>query len=267
MTIQHVFDRLKANEEMALIAYQTAGYPSLADSIKNIRLLAENGADIIELGIPFSDPIADGPTIQASSQAALEKGISFRRILEAVSEVETEAPLVAMSYLNPLLSYGKERIFADMKSAGFSGMIIPDLPLEESGGWKKNAEENGVDLIFLATPTTSDERLRGLVEASKGFVYCVSLTGITGARTDLPPHLSEFISKVKSLTDKPAAVGFGISTSDHVRQLKGMADGVIVGSRIVKAIGNGEDVGKLVRGLKEACAGSVESLDRRILES
>ncbi|MBN2104717.1 tryptophan synthase subunit alpha [bacterium] len=253
MTIRKTFARLRSAHEMALIAYETAGFPSLTDSISNIRLLADNGADIIELGIPFSDPIADGPTIQASSHVALEKGISLEQILEIVSHVETETPLVAMSYLNPLLSYGQNHLFEDMKSSGFSGLIIPDLPLEESGDWQRKARENGIDLIFLVTPTTSAERLTALVKASEGFIYCVSLTGITGARTALPPHLSEFIKKVKSLTDKPAAVGFGISTPDHVRQLKGIADGVIVGSRIVRAMKNREDVGALVRGLKEAC--------------
>ena len=256
MTIRKTFARLKSAREMALIAYETAGFPSLHDSISNIRLLADSGADIIELGIPFSDPIADGPTIQVSSQVALENGVSFIQILEAVSRVDSETPLVAMSYLNPLLSYGKGRLFKDMKSAGFSGMIIPDLPLEEAGDWKRMAQEAGIDLIFLVTPTTSKERLKGLVEASEGFIYCVSLTGITGTRTALPPHLSEFLVSVKSLTDKPAAVGFGISTPEHVRQLKGIADGVIIGSRIVKAMENGEDVGKLVRGLKDACIGS-----------
>ena len=253
MTIRETFERLKEKQEMALIAYHTAGFPSLEASMDNIRLLADSGADIVELGIPFSDPIADGPTIQASSQAALEKGVSFRQILDAVAKVQVETPLVVMSYLNPLLAYGRDRLFSDMKSAGLSGVIIPDLPLEESADWKKEASGNGIDLIFLVTPTTSDERLRGMVEATGGFVYCVSLTGITGARTDLPPHLSEFITHVQTLTDKPAAVGFGISTPEHVKQLKGTADGVIVGSRIVKAIMDGEDVGQLVRELKKAC--------------
>jgi tryptophan synthase alpha chain len=259
MTIRETFEQLKSKNEMALIAYQTAGHPDLETSMKNIQVLAENGADIIELGIPFSDPIADGPTIQVSSQAALENGVTLTQIIEAVSKIEYNVPLVAMSYLNPLMAYGKERLFRDMKEAGFSGVIIPDLPLEETGdrrqetGWAEAAADAGIDLIFLVTPTTSEERLQGLVEASQGFVYCVSLTGITGVRTELPPHLSEFIGKVKSLTDKPAAVGFGISTPEHVQQLKSIADGVIVGSRIVKAITNGEDVGALVRSLKEAC--------------
>lgn len=257
MTIHETFKQLKTRDEMALVAYLTGGFPTLDASMNYIQVLSENGADIIEIGIPFSDPIADGLTIQASSQAALEKGISFKKILEAVSKINIETPLVAMSYINPLLAYGQDRVFTDMKTAGFSGVIIPDLPLEESGGsaesWIKNAKTHGIDLIFLVTPTTSEARLQALVNASEGFIYCVSLTGITGERKTLPEHLSEFIGKVKSFTDKPACVGFGISTPAHVRQIKGMADGVIVGSRIVKAIANGEDVGALVRGLKGEC--------------
>lgn len=257
MTIRETFNRLKSCHEMALIAYQTGGFPSIDASMENIKILTDNGADIIEIGIPFSDPIADGPTIQASSQAALENSVTFKKILDAVSKMKTEAPLVAMSYLNPLLSYGQDRVFADMKEAGFSGVIIPDLPLEESVGsadsWRQSAKSHGIDLIFLVTPTTSETRMKLLVDASEGFVYCVSLAGITGERTVLPEHLSKFINKVKSFTNKPACVGFGISTPEHVRQIKGMADGVIIGSRIVKAMANGEDVGELVKELKEAC--------------
>ena len=252
MKLKETFERLLAKNEMALVTYHTAGFPSLKESVSNIRRLSENGADIIEIGIPFSDPIADGPTIQMSSQAALGKGVSLTRILEAVSGVDTETPLVAMSYLNPLLAYGSKRLFASMKSAGFTGLIIPDLPLEESGSWMREAGTHDIDLIFLVTPTTSDERMKRLTEASRGFIYCVSLTGITGARSELPPHLAEFIGRVKSCSDKPAAVGFGISTPAHIRRLKGIADGVIIGSRIVKAMAEGENVEKLVRELKEA---------------
>jgi tryptophan synthase alpha chain len=252
MNLRQTFGRLRARDEMALIAYHTAGYPSLRESVKNIGRLSENGADIIEIGIPFSDPIADGPTIQKSSQAALEQGVTLPQILEAVSGFKPEIPLVAMSYLNPLLAFGRESLFQSMKSAGFAGLIIPDLPLEESESWTREADAHEIDLIFLITPTTSDERMKRLAEASRGFIYCVSLTGITGTRSELPPHLTEFLAKVKSCSNKPAAVGFGISTPAHVRQLKGSADGVIVGSRIVKAMADGEDVGKLVRELKGA---------------
>ncbi len=262
MTIRETFEQLKAQNEMALIAYQTAGHPSLEASMNMIRILSDNGADIIELGIPFSDPIADGPTIQASSQAALDNGITLTRILEAVSKLDASVPLVAMSYLNPLIAYGRERLFTDMKQAGFSGLIIPDLPIEESAGqderhhadsWKEAASAAGIDLIFLVTPTTSEARLKQIVTATEGFIYCVSLTGITGTRMELPPSLSGFLQKIKSISTKPAAVGFGISTPDHIRGLKGLADGVIVGSRIVQSIADGEDTGKLIRSLKEAC--------------
>ena len=252
MNIREQFDHLKSKNEMALIVYHTAGFPSLNGSMQHIKLFEENGADLIEIGIPFSDPIADGPTIQHASQIALQNGTTLKKIIASVAKIDVKIPLVIMSYLNPLLAYGSEKLFQDMSRAGLSGIIIPDLPVEESEEWISLSKLYGIDLIFLVAPTTSDERIRLITERSEGFVYCVSLTGTTGARDGLAPGLFKFVEKVKNVADKPVAVGFGFSTPDHIRILQHRVDGVIVGSRIVDAIAKGEDVAGLIRALKSA---------------
>ncbi len=252
MNIREQFDHLKSKNEMALIVYHTAGFPSLNDSMQHIKLFEKNGADIVEIGIPFSDPIADGPTIQHAAQVALQNGVTLKKIITSIAKIDVKIPLVIMSYLNPLLAYGPETLFQDMSHAGLSGIIIPDLPIEESEEWISFSELYGIDLIFLVAPTTSDERIRLITERSEGFVYCVSLTGTTGARKGLAPGLFRFLEKVKNVTDKAVAIGFGFSTPEQIRKLWHHADGVIVGSRIVDAIAKGEDVAGLIRSLKSA---------------
>lgn len=252
MKIQEQFDRLKSKNEMALIVYHTAGFPTLDDSMKNIKLFETNGADIIEIGIPFSDPIADGPTIQHASHIALQNGVTLKKIIASVAQINVQIPLVMMSYLNPLLAYGSERLFQDMSRSGFSGLIVPDLPAEESEEWVTLSQSHGIDLIFLVTPTTSEERIRLITDRSEGFVYCVSLTGITGVRDGLPPGLFNFIKGVQKTTNKPVAVGFGFSTPEQIRMLQHQVEGVIVGSRIVDAIDKKEDVAGLIQQLKSA---------------
>lgn len=238
---------------MALIAYITGGFPTLADLPHQIQTLVKNGVDIIEIGIPFSDPVADGPTIQASSQAALQNGASLSKILHNLARVDVPIPLVIMSYLNPLLAYGREKLVRDAKNAGVSAVIIPDLPVEAAGEWRNILTTHDLDLIFLVAPTSSEERLQRIVTTSTGFVYCVRLTGTTGGRTDdLSTELFEWLDHIRKMTDTPLAVGFGISGPEQVKPLSGHADGVIVGSRIIKAIENDEDVGTLVRELKNA---------------
>lgn len=252
MKIQERFDQVKTKNEMALIVYHTAGFPTLDASVENIKLFEANGADIIEIGIPFSDPIADGPTIQHASHIALQNGVTLKAIIGSIAQLDVQIPLVMMSYLNPLIAYGPESLFKDMDHAGFSGMIIPDLPVEESEEWIALSKKNGIDLIFLVTPTTSEERIRLITNRSEGFIYCVSLTGITGARDGLPSGLFDFIENVKKVTDKPVAVGFGFSTSEQVDMLQHRVDGVIVGSRVVDAIEKKEDVAGLIKQLKRA---------------
>ena len=240
MTLRETFDRLRRRDELAFMPYQTAGFPTLGESLKNLQLLAQHGADLLELGIPFSDPMADGPTIQHSSQVALENGVRLRDVLAALQPIELPCPLVMMSYLNPLLAYGRERLLADMQAARVTGLIVPDLALEEAEAWHSAARPHGVSLVFLLAPTSTDARIARIAELTDGFIYAVSLTGTTGARDALHAGLPRFLDRIRAITDKPIVVGFGISTPEHVRALHGQADGVVVASRIIDAIRRGE---------------------------
>jgi tryptophan synthase alpha chain len=252
MNIEEKFNSLKNNNEAALIIYLTAGFPTLKESIENLQIISDSGADIIEIGVPFSDPIADGPTIQMSSQIALQNGINLKNIIHAIKEVDIETPLVVMSYLNPLRAYGKHTLFSDFKEAGISGIIIPDLPVEESYEWIELSKANKIDLIFLVAPTTSENRIQMITDQSNGFIYCVSVTGITGVRKELTAGLPDFVKRVKSKTRKPVAVGFGISNSDQIQELSRNVDGVIVGSRIIEAIRQKENLNDIVTEMKQA---------------
>lgn len=260
--IQSMFSDLKKRGETALIPFITAGDPDVETSEALVVEMAENGADLIELGLPFSDPLADGPTIQAASQRALAAGMNTKKFFDLVKRIRKrcQTPLVLMGYYNPIYKYGLERFAADAAKAGIDGTIIPDLPLEESGPWMKAAKKAGLANIFLIAPNTPPERIEKIGKASQGFLYYVSVTGITGARSDLPPQLSKGLKTAKRLVDIPLAVGFGISRPEQVAMLSKFADGIIVGSAIVKIVekyGNNtqkavERVGAFVKGLKEA---------------
>jgi len=252
MTLDETFAALRSRSEMALIPYLTAGFPSLDASIENVGVLAASGADIIEIGIPFSDPVADGPTIQYASHTALENGFRLETLLDALEGITVNRPLVAMSYLNPLMAMERDKLFARLKASHITGLIVPDLPVEEADGWVDRCREHAISLVFLAAPTSGVDRLKRIVEQSEGFVYYVSLTGITGVRTTLPQELHAAITSLKKMTDKPVAVGFGISTPKHVRSLTGIADGVVVGSRFIEALRRDEDLAALTRQFKEA---------------
>ncbi len=253
MNLSENFAALRQRREMALIAYLTAGYPTLSAFIATVQTLIENGVDIIEIGVPFSDPVADGPTIQASSQIALQNGVTLKKILAILPELKSPIPLILMSYLNPLLAYGRGRLLNELGAAQISGLIIPDLPVEAADEWIEAAMLCQIDPIFLITPTSTDARIRLIADKSRGYIYCVRLTGITGSRTDeLSADVFALIRRIKSHTNLPVAIGFGISTPEQVRRLSGQADGVIIGSRIIKAMQDGEDVGALVRQLKAA---------------
>lgn len=252
MKLAEVFARCRKRDELVFMPYQTAGYPSLDESIANLHVLAERGADVLELGIPFSDPMADGPTIQFSSQAALEAGVTLWAVLNRLKSEELAAPIVLMSYLNPLLAYNRERLFAELRAAGIAGLIVPDLPVEESDEWLVDARRAGVSLIFLLAPTSTEERIRQVAERTGAFIYAVSLTGTTGSRAALFEGLPAFLERIRSATDKPIVVGFGISTPEHVRALHGKADGVIVASRLIDAIRRREDWAELASSLKAA---------------
>jgi tryptophan synthase alpha chain len=273
--IDEAFSRLRKANEAALIPFITAGDPDLATTRALILELVKNGADIIELGLPFSDPLADGPTIQAASQRALVNKVNASDLFGIVKDVRkrTDVPLVLMGYYNPILQYGLSEFARDAISAGLDGVIVPDLPLEEAAvpmGWLDAARTNGLANIMLVAPTTPPGRARRIARATDGFLYYVSVTGITGARAELPSDLREGLMTVKGLTKRPVAVGFGISRPDQVAMLSKIADGIIVGSAIVKIIeaniirdGGGfsagpnllEAVGKFVKVLKEAAAG------------
>ena len=236
--IDKSFKILRKQKKKAFIAYITAGDPGLSMT-KNIVLALENaGADIIELGIPFSDPLADGPTIQAASHRALLKGATLRKIFSAVSGLRkaTDIPIVFMTYYNPVLRYGIRDFVKSCKSSGVDGVIIPDLPYEEALDLIKMSREEDIAVIFLAAPTSTKARIRNIIRSSTGFIYYVSLTGVTGARRSLSGEISSNVRVIKSMTKKPVAVGFGISDIEQARSVAKNADGVIVGSAIVKII-------------------------------
>jgi tryptophan synthase alpha chain len=220
----------------ALVAYVTAGYPSMAATLEVVPRLAELGCDIVEMGIPFSDPLADGATIQKASYESLKNGTTPEACLEMAAEVhrKTPAPLVFMTYYNPVFSYGVSKFAAGCAAAGVSGLIVPDLPPEESTALDEATLKHGIDLIDLLAPTSTPERVALVAAHSRGFIYLVSVTGVTGARRELSPDLEPFVRRVRAVARQPLCVGFGISTPEQARQVGSMADGVIVGSRLVQ---------------------------------
>ncbi|HEY32984.1 MAG TPA: tryptophan synthase subunit alpha [Dehalococcoidia bacterium] len=242
----------------ALVAYVTVGYPTVESTLAIVPLLAECGCDIVELGVPFSDPLADGATIQEASHQALQTGVTPQTCLEVAEQIrqKTDVALAFMTYYNPVLHYGLEVFCTACAKAGVEGLIVPDLPPDESTDLDNAARNHGLDLIFLLTPTSTTERIRLVVEKSRGFVYVVSLLGVTGARDSLPTGLRDFVGRIRQETAKPLCVGFGISTPDQARQVGQLADGVIVGSRLVQLIRDDkppyESVTSFVRGLRVA---------------
>ena len=243
----------------ALIAYLTVGYPDIETTVEVAGSLVENGCDMIELGIPFSDPLADGTTIQRASHRALQGGITPQRCLEAASELRRriEVPLIFMGYYNPMLHYGLDRFCRASSEAGVDGLIVPDLPPEEGSGLEDVATAHELDLVYLLAPTTIDEgRLRLVADRSRGFIYVVSLKGVTGARDTLPAELEGFIARIRSVTAKPLCVGFGIATPEQAGRVSRLADGVIMGSRILDIVENSpdpaKDAGDFIRQVREA---------------
>jgi tryptophan synthase alpha chain len=237
-SIDAVFAGLRARHERALIPYFVAGDPSLETTARLIEEADARGADVIEVGLPFSDPLADGPTIQRAVVRSLERGTSLYRLLPVLAGVSgrIRAPLVLMTYLNPLHRYGLEQVAQDLARAGVAGLIVPDCPVDESGPLTKAAAAAGLDVIALVAPTSGPERLRRITRASRGFVYLVPLTGLTGERTELPPELVRLVRELRAVTTKPIGVGFGISTPAQVAAVVHHADAAIVGSAIVRLI-------------------------------
>jgi tryptophan synthase alpha chain len=234
--LSHIDKVFEQHGHTALIPYVTVGYPSIEATLKVVPLLAERGCDIVELGIPFSDPLADGVTIQKASYHALQNGITPKICLETAAELskKVDIPLVFMTYYNPVFSYGLDKFCDDCADSGIDGLIIPDLPPEEGMEIEASSQKRGLDLTYLLAPTSSEERIRLVSGRSRGFVYIVSVTGVTGARDILPADLKLFINRVRKESDKPLCVGFGISTPEQAAEVGRVADGVIVGSRIVQ---------------------------------
>lgn len=246
--IAATFNRLRAVGRKAFIPFVVAGDPSLAATEQAVHALVRAGADLVEVGVPFSDPIADGPINQRAAHRALLQGITLGDVLDLVRRVETpsDVPVVLLSYFNPVLQYGLSRFATDAVASGVSGVVIPDLPPEESGEFIGAAHREYLDTIFLLAPTSTDERIRVVAERSTGFIYCVSLTGVTGVRGQLAAGLEDLVRRIKRVTDTPVCVGFGVSTPEQARQVAQVADGVIVGSALVASLEGADDgIGRL----------------------
>ena len=235
--MQEAFNRAHSQSRGALVVYLTAGFPTMDESEALMLQAARSGADIIEVVIPFSDPIADGPAIQAAGQTALQEGANLRDILRMIASLsaQTDTPIVIMSGYNPILAYDPERFAADASEAGVCGVLIADLPPAEGEAWCDAAAEHGLSTVFLVAPTTTPERFTRIVQCTTGFVYVLSRMGVTGERETLPPELPGLVRRVRECTSLPIAVGVGISNSEQVSAVCALADGVIVGSAVVRA--------------------------------
>ncbi|MFL5278411.1 MAG: tryptophan synthase subunit alpha [Myxococcales bacterium] len=243
----------------ALVCYAMAGDPSLAQTEELLLAMDAAGADVIELGLPFSDPIADGPTVQASATRSLKHGATVAGAIEMARGIsgKLRAPLVTMGYMNPVEAMGLKKFATTLRDAGIAGCIVPDLPLEEAGPLRAELDAAGVDLVPLVAPTTGPERAAAIAKVARGFVYTVSVTGVTGARTELPPDLANRLRDLRAISSLPVAVGFGIARPEQAAKLRGLVDGIVVGSALVAAHHEGgvAKAAELVRGLKAALEG------------
>lgn len=247
-------EALSAKGDLKLVAYMMAGHPNKKRSLEVGKKLANSGIAALEIGIPFSDPLADGPVIQHAGQMALEHGTTVAASIELAAAIAREGiPIVLMTYINPILAHDPRRFAAEAAQAGVAGVIVPDLPVEESepvAGWLRSAS---LDTVFMVAPTTSPSRMASICEHSSGFVYCVTVTGITGARDELPAGMKDLLGEVRKHTELPVAAGFGISRPEHMKALRGNADAAVVGSAIVAEIDGGGDPIPLVKELLKAC--------------
>lgn len=242
--IHAAFSAAQSQGRAALMPYFTLGFPTQHASMAVIQALASSGADLIELGIPFSDPLADGPVIQNSTQVALDQGMTVSGCLNLVSDLRARGvrqPLLLMGYINPILSYGIDRYTTDAAASGVDGLIVPDLPMEEANILEEACRRQSLALVYLAAPTSPMERIASLAQRTSGFLYMVSLAGVTGARSQLPPGLAEFVKRTRTLAKTPLAVGFGISTPEQACSVGQLVDGVIIGSALIKAVENSPD--------------------------
>jgi tryptophan synthase alpha chain len=259
--ISRRFAQLRESGELGVVAYITAGDPSLDATLQYVHALAEAGADVIELGVPFSDPLADGPTIQRASERALKAGATLRGVIDLVARIRegSQIPLVLFSYYNPILQMGLEKFAASASAAGADGVLVTDLTPEESAEYREILARRQLDTIFLAAPTSDAERLAKISAVSSGFLYIISRTGVTGAKEAMPDDLPALLRRARNATTLPLAVGFGISLPGHVSMLGGLADAAVVGSALVSEIANAKNpeaaanaLGARMRALKEA---------------
>lgn len=254
--IDNRFKELKEQKKKAFIPYVMAGDPSLNATKKIVLMFEECGADIVELGVPFADPLADGPTIQRAAERAQKKGVTLKKVIDLVKELRknTGIPLVLMTYYNPVFKYGEDRFFNDARKAGIDGVIIPDLPPDEADELIKFARKNDIATIFLLAPTSTNERIKKVAASSTGFIYYVSMTGITGTKLLINNSIGKSVRTIRKLTLKPVAVGFGVSTPAEAKAVAGISDGVIVGSAIVKKIreGSEKELKKFLMSLRRA---------------
>ena len=237
------FKSLRDRSQCALIPFITAGDPDLETTAQALRVLDQSGADMIELGVPYSDPLADGPTIQAAATRALQRGVRLDDVLEMVKNVapEVKAPIILFTYYNPILNRGIESFLKEIAAVGVQGLVVPDLPLEEAESLLKPAAEIGIEVILLVAPTSPQERIEAIAQQSQGFIYLVSVTGVTGMRTQLESRVQDILVQMRTVTDKPIGVGFGISQPEQAQQVKNWgADAVIVGSAFVKRLADAE---------------------------
>jgi tryptophan synthase alpha chain len=254
-SIARRFEALRAESRRALVCYVTAGHPSPAATVELFRGLEGAGADVIELGVPFSDPVADGPVIQHSSSVALAHGVTLDSSLELLGKARPAVPVVLFTYLNPLLAAGPD-VLRRARDAGIAGILVTDLPLGADPRREAWLAESGLDFVRLVAPTTPPERLAGICEHGSGFVYLISRMGVTGARDDAPPDVAPMVARLRTVTDLPVCVGFGISTPAQARAVSQLADGVVVGSAVVQAAGESTEAAlNLVRSMREAMDG------------
>jgi tryptophan synthase alpha chain len=262
MRIEKVLRSLREEKKKSLIIYITAGDPDLKITEELVYSIAEAGADVVELGIPFSDPLADGPTIQQASQRSLNGKVTIPKILSTIEKIRKKSsiPIALMTYYNPIFYYGLDRFVTSSKAVGVDGLIVPDLPLEESKELRGITERSGIELIPFITPTSTPERINAITKVARGFIYCVSVTGVTGIRENLSLDVAEMIRKIRPYTDIPLAVGFGISNTKQAKEMIKYTDAIIVGSAVVKIIENYQNdlsvllgqVRSFVKSLKEA---------------
>lgn len=253
--IEKTFRDLKKKGKKAFIPYIMAGDPDLEKTMEVILTFENVGADVVELGIPFSDPLADGPTIQRAAERALKKGVTLKQVIGFVRELRqfTQIPIVLMTYYNPVFRYGEERFVKDAVYSGVDGVIIPDLPPDEAEGLIRLSRKAALSTIFLVAPTSTEDRIKKVARASTGFIYYVSITGITGARLVISEELADSIKNIRAITDKSLCIGFGVSNPEEASRISAIADGVIVGSAIVKILNESpERLEEFVKELRKA---------------